>query len=66
LEAAGAGFIEVSEEDKAVFMGEDWAGLGKQLMALVREKERGWAHNDPATTQLITTNESGENGCHGT
>ena len=62
LGAAGAGFIvEVSEEDKAEFMGEDWAGLRKPPVAPVRvNKKCGRAHNDPATTQLITTNERGK------
>ena len=66
LEAAGAGFIvEVREEDKAVFMGQDQAGLSKLPVAPVRAKKCGRAHNDPATTQLITTNERGKSGAGG-
>src|ERR1043166_7194163 len=66
LGAAGAGFIvEVGEEDKAVFMGEDQGGLSKPPVAPVRAKKCGRAHNDPATTQLITTNERGKSGAGG-
>jgi hypothetical protein len=66
LEAAGAGFIVgVREEDKAGFMGGDWAALRKPPVAPVRTNECGRAHNDPATTQLITTNERGKSGVGG-